>query len=80
MTKRIFVDLESTGDGSSLYNSFVELSARYYEDEELKSSFHRYYGHSKKTVYTGGTNYKKAVENSQKGFTSADESIDEFVN
>lgn len=80
MTRRLFVDVESTGNGSLLWHSFVELNAKYYEDEVLVDEYHSYYGHNPKTIYTGGINYKKALAYTELGHTDPESGAEAFIN
>jgi len=79
MTRRLFIDVESTGDGTNIHHGIVELSAKYYEDEQLISAFNQQYGHDPSIVYKAGINYKKAIANSQAGFKSCNQNIREFT-
>ena len=73
MVRRLFVDLESTGDGSNLYHDIVELSCRYYENEKLISTYNASYGYHPAYVYNANTNKGKAELNSKNGCGTSDE-------
>lgn len=73
MVRRLFVDLESTGDGTNLYHDIVELSCRYYENEKLISQYNAKYGYHPAYVYQGDVNKKKAEFNSKNGCTTSDD-------
>lgn len=79
MVKRLFVDLESTGDGSNMYHDFVELNAKYYENERLISTYTAHYGYNPSNVYHLEINKEKAIQNSKAGHGTTDEDIDTFV-
>lgn len=79
MVRRLFVDVESTGDGTKLWHSLVELHMRYYEDEELISEYSGFYGHNPKTLYTKGINYQKALNNTKAGHPTLEESLPDLI-
>lgn len=79
MVKRLFVDLESTGDGTNLYHDFVELNARYYENEKLVSTYNASYGYNSSNVYHLDINKEKAIQNSKGGHSTTDEDIETFI-
>lgn len=78
MVRRLFVDLESTGNGSNLFHDIVELNCRYYENEKLISTYTGTYGHDPGYVYAFGINKDKALENSKKGCITSDEDFATF--
>lgn len=79
MVRHMFIDVESTGDGSNLYHGIVEISARYYENWGYKDQYNAKFGHDSKNSYQGGVNFKKAQEYSQSGKVGCDEGIKDFI-
>lgn len=73
MVRRLFVDVESTGDGSNLYHDIVELNCKYYENEKLISTYSANYGYHPGYVYQANTNKGKAELNSSRGCITSDE-------
>lgn len=78
MTRRLLVDLETTGDGSNLFHDILQISARYYENEKLVAEFNADYAHNNSSVFSMGINQRKAHDNKTAGCKSSKEGIIDF--
>ena len=78
MVRRLFVDLESTGNGSNMFHDIVELNCKFYENEKLISTYTGSYGYNPSYVYSFGINEDKAKENTKKGCGTSDEDFATF--
>ena len=78
MVRRLFVDIESTGDGTNLFHDIVEISCRYYENEKLVGTYSANYGYNPGSVYNFGINKEKAEANTKKGCITSDEDFATF--
>ena len=78
MAKRLFIDLETTGDGSSKYHDIIEINAIVTDNGNTTAEFNALYGLSSRSVFSGGRNYHKAVKHKHDGRKTSFEGIEEF--
>ena len=79
MLPRLYIDLETTGDGTSRFHDIIEIYAEVWIKGLFVSSFYQKYSHSNSTVFMGGMNYKKAKMYKEEGRGSSTEGIAKFV-
>jgi hypothetical protein len=79
MERRLFVDVETTGDGSSISHDIIEIHCRYYENEKLVSSFDAQYSFANTTVFQMNINWDKAHKNKEEGKVCADDGLPLFL-
>lgn len=72
MVRRLFIDLETTGNGTDDGHDIIEVCARYYENEKMKSEFNAHYSGSPTTVYQAGINFDKAAKYKAEGYENSD--------
>lgn len=79
MLKRIFIDVETTGDGTNLYHDIVEIYCELWVNSKKVSVFEAEYAHSASTVFQMGINKKKAFANKKKKCKTSEEGITDFI-
>ena len=79
MLKRVFVDIESTGDGTSLQHDIVEIYCEMWFNHKLVDTFDDKYCHTNSTIFSGGINRKKAEENKANGCDNSEVGLQRFI-
>lgn len=79
MARRLFIDLETTGDGSSKYHDIIEINAVLTNKGNTVSEFNAAYGFDSKTVFSGGRNYHKAKKHKEEGKEVSSIGINSFI-
>lgn len=79
MLKRIFIDVETTGDGSSIQHDIVEIYCEVWYNHKLTDTFDAKYCHTNSTVFSAGINRKKAALHKEQGCKSSKEGLQDFI-
>lgn len=79
MIRRLFVDVEATGDGYDPNHTILQICARYYENERFVEEYYKSYSPRENTVYAHEAIMNKAERHKEMGYISAEEDIPNFV-
>ncbi len=80
MAYRLFIDLETTGDGSNRYHDIIDISATLTKDGNLLGEFNAQYSYTSQTSFQGGRNFNKAKQYKELGRVDSSTGIDKFIN
>lgn len=80
MVYRVFIDLETTGPGTSKFNDIIEIHAELQVNGAVKSTFNAQYSYTSSTVFSGGMNRRKAEFYKKQNKKSSKEGIVDFIN
>lgn len=79
MAYRLFIDLETTGDGSNKYHDIIDISATLTHHGNSLGVFNAQYSYDNKSSFQGGRNYNKAKHHKELGRVTSSEGIDKFI-
>lgn len=79
MALRLFIDLETTGDGTYKYHDILDVSAVLTNKGNQIAEFNAQYSFDNRTSFSGGMNYNKAKRHKELGKPTSNEGIEKFV-
>lgn len=77
--RRLFVDVEATGDGFDPNHTILQICARYFENEKFVSEYYKDYSDREDTVYAYEAIRRRAEKNREAGHISAEEDLPNFM-